>query len=240
MGGTAAGTGANASPEFRELAIEELKKLAGFNLRKPADPRTALQSHWACSQYSGSLKEFALEGTRIANDLRLLASGPMTGLGEILLPAVQPGSSIMPGKVNPSMLECLNMILYQILGSDFTVSLATQAGQLDLNVFGPVIIHNLLFVTQILINYLPVFREKCVEGIKADKERCRGYFEKSLSLAALLNPRIGYVAAAEVFKEALKRGKTVPEMVLEKRLLSQKELEELLDPQKVTGALDHD
>jgi len=238
LGGTAAGTGANTAPGFRRKAVTYLASLSGFPLRPAQDPRMALQSHWPIAAFSGGLRDLAVELIRIANDLRLLASGPTTGLAEIVLPAVQPGSSIMPGKVNPSLPECLNMVCFHVVGADVAVSLAAQAGQLDLNVMTPLAAHELTHATQLFINFLPVFTQKCVAGIRADEEQCRSYFGTSLSLAALLNPKIGYAKAAEVFKEALKRKMTVPELVLEKKLLTKKELDALFDPQAVTGFLD--
>ncbi|MBI4248612.1 MAG: aspartate ammonia-lyase [Elusimicrobia bacterium] len=235
LSGTAAGTGTNTKPGFRKSVLEHLSRISGLKLRPPADPRAALQSHWPLATVSGALKELALELIRISNDLRLLASGPTTGLAEIILPAVQPGSSIMPGKVNPSMAECLDMVAFQIVGLDCANNLAAQAGQLDLNVMTPLVAHNLTSATQYLINFLPVFTRKCVAGIQADTEKCNEYFGKSLSLAALLNPKIGYAKAAEVFKEALARKTTVGRVVLEKKLLTEAELEKLFHPKAVAG-----
>ena len=238
LGGTAAGTGANTAPGFRQRAIRHLSKITGLPLVAAADPRMALQSHQPLSAVSGALKELALELIRIANDLRLMCSGPTTGFAEIVLPAVQPGSSIMPGKVNPSILECLNMICFQIVGRDLAVSMAAQAGQMDLNVMTPLTAYDLLDSMQLLLNFLPQVERLCVRGIKADVDKCKEYFGKSLSLAALLNPKIGYAKAAEVFKEALARKATVHQIVLERKLLTQKQLDELFDPRKVAGALD--
>ena len=238
LGGTAAGTGTNASAAFREAAIRHLSRITGLDLRKAQDARMGLQSHWPLAAVSSGIKELALELIRIANDLRLLASGPTTGFAEIVLPAVQPGSSIMPGKVNPSMAECLDMICFQLVGYDQAVGLAAQAGQLDLNVMTPLSAANLLGGTQLLINFLPKFTHRCVQGIVADKEKCDEYFGKSLSLAALLNPVIGYAKAAEIFKEALAKKTTVPKLVLEKKLMTEDDLKKLFDPKAVTGILD--
>jgi aspartate ammonia-lyase len=238
LGGTAAGTGTNTAPGFREKAIAHLSKITKLKLAPAADPRMGLQSHQAISAYSSALKELALELIRISNDLRLLCSGPTTGFAEIVLPAVQPGSSIMPGKVNPSLIECLNMICFQIVGRDLAVNFCTQAGQMDLNVMTPLSAYNLLDSTQLLINFLPVVEKRCIRGILADKERCRHYFEASPSLATLLNPKIGYLKAAEVFKEAVAKKTTVPKVVLERKILNKKELDELFDPKVVAGALD--
>jgi aspartate ammonia-lyase len=183
----------------------------------------------ATQAVSSGLKELALELIRIANDLRLLASGPTTGLAEIELPPVQPGSSIMAGKVNPVMAECLNMVAFQVVGNDLAVSLAVQAGQLELNVMTPVIMHNLLSSIQLLGNYLPVFRKKCVEGIRVDKEHCASYLEKNPSLATFLSPHIGYLEASKIAKQALSQRRSVMEIALEKGLLKPEDLERIFD-----------
>lgn len=175
LGGTATGTGANAHPKYKRNAIRELAKMTGLPLMPARNAFEALQSARPAQAVSSALKELALELIRIANDLRLLSSGPTTGLSEITLPPVQPGSSIMPGKVNPVMAECLNMVAFQVVGNDLAVSLAVQAGQLELNVMTPIIMYNLLSSIRILTNYLPAFRQKCVEGIRVDKKRCEQY-----------------------------------------------------------------
>ena len=185
LGGTAAGTGANAHPKYKRLAIAELGKMTGFPLKPAENAFEALQSYRPVQAVSSGLKELALELIRVANDLRLLSSGPTTGLAEIELPPVQPGSSIMPGKVNPVMAECLDMVAFQVVGNDLTVSFAVQAGQMELNVMMPVIMHNMLFSIQILTSYLPVFRRKCVEGITVNEKRCFQYLEKNPALATL-------------------------------------------------------
>ncbi|MCW3999337.1 MAG: aspartate ammonia-lyase [Candidatus Bathyarchaeota archaeon] len=227
LGATATGTGANSHPDYEELAVAELAKLSGFPLHLACNSFEALQSHRRAQTVSSGLKELALELIRIANDLRLLASGPTTGLAEIVLPPVQPGSSIMPGKVNPVMAECLDMVAYQVVGCDAAVGLAVQAGQLDLNVMTPAIAYNMLFSIQILSNYLPVFTEKCVKGITVDEKRCEMYLEKNPSLATLLAPKIGYLEAAKVAKQAQAENRTVKEVALERGLLSREELERI-------------
>jgi aspartate ammonia-lyase len=227
LGGTATGTGANSHPDYKRLAVEELGLLAGFPLRPACNNFEALQSHRRAQTVSSGLKELALELIRIANDLRLMASGPTTGLAEIVLPPVQPGSSIMPGKVNPVMAECLDMVAYQVVGCDTAVSLAVQAGQLDLNVMTPSVAYNMLFSIQILSNYLPVFTKKCVEGITVDERRCEMYLEKNPSLATLLAPKIGYLEAAKIAKQAQAENRTVKEVALEKGLLTESELEQI-------------
>jgi aspartate ammonia-lyase len=184
---------------------------------------------------SSGLKELALELIRVSNDLRLLSSGPTTGLGEISLPPVQPGSSIMPGKVNPVMTECLGMVCFQVVGNDLAVALAVQAGQLELNVMTPVIMHNVLQSIQLLSNYLPVFREKCVKGIVADETRCAGYVDKNPSLAVFLSPYIGYLKASRVAQQALKEGRPVKKIVLEQKLLDPEDVERIFSRKYVLG-----
>jgi aspartate ammonia-lyase len=227
LGGTATGTGANAHPDYKQIAISELAKMTGFPLKPVKNNFEALQSHRPSQTVSSGLKELALELIRIANDLRLLASGPTTGLNEITLPPVQPGSSIMPGKVNPVMAECLDMVAFQVVGNDLAVSMAVQAGQLELNVMTPVIMYNLHFSIQILTNYLPVFRKKCIEGITVNEKRCLEYLEKNPSLATLLSPYIGYLEAAKIAKQAQQENRSVKEIALEKRLLKAEEIEKI-------------
>jgi len=227
LGGTATGTGANAHPDYKRKAIIELAKLTGFPLKPAKNNFEALQSHRPAQSVSSGLKELALELIRIANDLRLLASGPTTGLNEITLPPVQPGSSIMPGKVNPVMAECLDMVAFQVVGNDLATSLAVQAGQLELNVMTPTIMYNMLFSIQILANYIPVFTKKCVKGITVDEKRCEQYLEKNPSLATLLTPKIGYMEAAKIAKQAQAENRSVKEIALDKGLLKPEELEKI-------------
>jgi aspartate ammonia-lyase len=238
LGGTAAGTGLNAPAGFREKAIAKLSRMTGENLRLAADPREALQSRAAAGDYSAALRSFAVELGRIANDLRLLASGPVTGLDEIRLPPVQPGSSIMPGKVNPALLECLNMLCFQIVGFDTANSLAVGGGQLDLNVMMPLLAYNLTKGPQLLLNFLPVVRQKCIDGITANAEKCRRYLEESPSVVTALTPKIGYAAAAEVFKEAVARGELVKQVLLEKKILSEEELAAAMTKEALLGPLE--
>ncbi|MDT8781600.1 MAG: aspartate ammonia-lyase [Candidatus Bathyarchaeota archaeon] len=227
LGGTATGTGANSHPDYKKIAVAELAKLTGFPLVPAQNNFEALQSHRAAQTVSSGLKELALELIRVANDLRLLASGPTTGLNEVTLPPVQPGSSIMPGKVNPVMAECLDMVAFQVVGNDTAVSFAVQAGQLELNVMTPLIAYNMLFSIQILTNYLPVFTEKCVRGITVNEKRCEQYLEKNPSLATLLAPKIGYIEAAKIAKQAEKENRTVKEVALEKGVATKEELEKV-------------
>jgi aspartate ammonia-lyase len=235
LGGTATGTGANTHPRFKRIAIAELRRMTGFPLKPAKNAFEALQSCRDVQAVSSALKELALELIRIANDLRLLSSGPTTGLSEVELPAVQPGSSIMPGKVNPVMAECLNMVAFQVIGNDLTISFAVQAGQLELNVMTPVIMHNVLFSIQLLTNYLPIFRRKCVKGITVDKKRCAMYLEKNPALATLLSPSIGYLEASKIAKQALEQGRSVKEVALEKGLLKPEELEKIFNTKKLLG-----
>jgi aspartate ammonia-lyase len=237
LGGSAAGTGLNTEAGFREKAIARLSRLAGEEFRPAADPREALQSRAAAGDYSAALKAFAVELSRVANDLRLLASGPATGLDEIRLPAVQPGSSIMPGKVNPSLLECLDMLCFQIIGFDAANTLAVAGGQLDLNVMMPLLAYNLTRGPQLLVNFLPVFRQKCVDGIQANVAKCLHYLEESPSVITALTPRIGYARAAEIFKEAVARGVRVRHVLLEKKVLSESELDAAMTPEVLLGPL---
>jgi len=197
-----------------------------------------MQSQLAVSATSGALRNLALEITRITNDLRLLASGPQTGLAEIILPAVQPGSSIMPGKVNPSMLECMNQVLFHVIGSDTAIAYATQAGQLELNVMMPLMAFEILFSIEILKNFLPVFVDKCIRGIEADRKRCEAYYVSSPSLATALNPLIGYARAAEIAKESAKSGTPIPQLLREKKLLSEEEIARIFTPEFLAGQAD--
>jgi aspartate ammonia-lyase len=211
-----------------------LSDQTGFSLAPAEDFHEAMQSMRPFTEVSGALRNIAVELNRIANDLRLLSSGPSTGLAEISLPAVAPGSSAMPGKVNPSMLEMLNMVCYQIFGCDCAVSGAAQAGQLELNVMMPVIIFNLDFMIRILANALEEVRTRCIDGIDANTERCRQYAEGSMALVTALSPHIGYEKAAEVAKKALEEGMTLREIILRENLLSGERIDEILNPLNMT------
>ncbi|MGI8783401.1 MAG: aspartate ammonia-lyase [Acidobacteriota bacterium] len=234
IGGTAVGTGMNMPPGYRWKVCERLTRYTGVQFHAAGDPRELTQSNYAVAAASSALKNLALELTRLANDLRLLASGPFTGFDEINLPAVQPGSSIMPGKVNPVMAECLNMVAFQVIGNDLTISLAVQAGQLELNVMMPVMVYNLLHSIEILKNYLPVFVDKCIRGLTANEERCHYYFEHSPSLVTAINTIIGYSNAAEIAKESVKTGKTIRELIREKKILTDEQIEKIFNPEFMT------
>lgn len=230
LGGTATGTGANTPRGFRRRAVRHLARLTGLPLTPAKDIPMELQSHQPFTAVSSALKELALELIRVSNDLQLLASGPTTGLAEIRLPAVQPGSSMMPGKVNPSILECLKMVSFQVIGLDTSASLAAQAGQLDLNVNTPLTTYCILESARLFSNFLPQVTKRCVRGVKANTKRCRAYRDRSPSLVTLLAPRIGYTRAAALFQEADKKGMPVAKMITEHGLLTRQELERLLDP----------
>jgi len=234
IGGSAAGTGLNTHPQYRFKLVEYLRAWTNINWRNAPDMREAMQSNLPIAEASSALRLLALELTRICNDLRLLASGPTTGFAEIVLPAVQPGSSIMPGKVNPSMAEMLNMVCFQVIGNDLTVAMAVQAGQLELNVMMPVMAYNLHHSIEILKNALRAFTDRCVVGIVADADRCRRYAESSMALATALNTHIGYARAAEVVKRALREQKTIIDVVREEKLLTEAQIAQVLDPIKLT------
>ncbi len=234
MGGTAVGTGINIHPDYRRIVTERLAEISGLPLLAAEDYFEAMQSMAPFVALSGALRELAVELIRIANDLRLLSSGPRTGLGEITLPPVQPGSSIMPGKVNPVMAEVTDMIGFHVIGNDLTVAMAAQAGQLELNVMMPVINFNLLQSLEILANGVRLFTDRCVVGITANVERCRELAGKSIGLATILNPSIGYEAAAAVAKEATARGKSLRDVVVEKKILSPEEADRILNPAAMT------
>ena len=234
IGGSAVGTGLNAHPRYPRLVVKRLSALTGLRLHPAADLRAAMQSQFPLASVSGGLRNLALELIRIGNDLRLLTSGPLTGFNEIVLPALQPGSSIMPGKVNPVMGELLDMVAFQVVGCDTVVALAVQAGQLELNVMMPAMIWNVLHATEILKNTCHVVATRCIEGIRANREVCERYAYLSPSIATALNPVIGYSRAAEVVKKSLKTGKTIPEVCLEDKVLTEKELKDILDPHRMT------
>ncbi len=238
IGGTAAGTGINTPRGYRFAVVRYLNEMTGLDLEAIDDLREGMQSQLPIAAVSGAYRNLALELTRITNDLRLLASGPQTGLAEIFLPAVQPGSSIMPGKVNPSMLECMNQILFHIIGADTTIAFAVQAGQLELNVMMPLMAFEMLFSIEILKNFLPVFVEKSIQGIEADRARCQAYYISSPSLATALNPLIGYARAAELAKESAKSGKPIPQLLREKKLLSEEEIAQIFTPEFLAGQAD--
>jgi aspartate ammonia-lyase len=234
IGGTAVGTGINAEPEYPALMVKHLKQVSGLELREGRDRIQLMQSMGDIASFSGALRAYVLDLNKIANDIRLLASGPRTGLAEIMLPAVQPGSSIMPGKVNPSIAEMVNQVCFQALGLDQTVALAAEAGQLELNVMMPVITHNIVFALIIVGNASRVLAERCVDGIEADAAQCAYWLERSPALVTALAPKIGYAEAAKLAKEAVATGLTVKQLLAQKQLLPPDELEEVLDLRAMT------
>jgi aspartate ammonia-lyase len=234
IGGSAVGTGLNAEPQYPALMVRHLSELTGLELSEGRDRVQLMQSMGDATALSGALRTYAVDLSKIANDVRLLASGPRTGLAEIRLPAVQPGSSIMPGKVNPVIAEMVNMVCYQVMGNDATVAAAAEAGQLELNVMMPVIAHNLFFAMAILTSASRVFAERCVAGIEADEIQAAYWLERSPAIVTALAPRIGYAEAAKLAKEAVEKNVTVRELVAEKGILPAEELDRLLDLRSMT------
>ncbi|MEP7324764.1 MAG: lyase family protein, partial [Gemmatimonadota bacterium] len=234
IGGTAVGTGLNAEPRYPGLMVKHLSQISRLELTEGRDRVQLMQSMGDIATFSGAIRAYVLDLNKIANDIRLLASGPRTGLAEISLPAVQPGSSIMPGKVNPSIAEMVNQVCYQALGCDTTVALAAEAGQLELNVMMPVITHNIVFGMIIVGNASRVFAERSVAGIEADEAMCAHWLERSPALVTALAPKLGYAESAKLAKEAIATGLTVKELVTKKGLLKGKELEEVLDLRAMT------
>jgi aspartate ammonia-lyase len=234
LGATAVGTGLNAGPEFASLAVARLREWVGIDVRPAANYFRVTQSMGDVLSYSGGVRRLAVELGKVASDLRLLSMGPLAGLAEIALPAVQPGSSIMPGKVNPSVPEMVNQVCYQVIGCDAAVTAACEAGQLELNVMMPVIAWNMIHATTILREAMRALRERTVEGILADIERCRQLLERSTAVATALSPYIGYAATAEIAKESVKTGRPIRELVLERGLLDAARLDRVLSPEAMT------
>ncbi len=234
LGGSAVGTGVNSVPGFRARAVAELGRLTGLPLVVARDPFETMQSRWPLGFASAWMRTLALELVRIANDLRLLSSGPATGFDEIRLPEIQPGSSIMPAKVNPSAAECLDMIAFHVVGADAATALAVQAGQLEINVMMPLAAYEVLFSAEILTNYLPVFARTCVDGIRPNRERLTRFLADSTALATVLTPRLGYLKVAEVLHEAERTRRPVRELLVAKGLLTPDEVEALLGEAALT------
>jgi fumarate hydratase class II len=230
LGGTAVGTGLNAHPEFAARVIRRLAERTGLPFVAAPNRFEAMAGKDAAVETSGALKTIATSLTKIANDIRWLASGPRCGIGEISIPSLQPGSSIMPGKVNPVIPESVLMVAAQVVGNDTTITLAGMSGTFELNVMMPLIAYNLLQSIEILANASALLAARCVEGIEANRERCEELVERSLAMVTALVPRIGYDAAAEIAKESVRTGRTVRELCREKRVLPEDELNEALDP----------
>ena len=234
LGGTATGTGLNARPKYAETAITEINRLTGLSFRKADNTFEAMQSKDATVEASGLLKTIATSLMKISNDLRLLNSGPRTALGEIDLPAMEPGSSIMPGKVNPVIPEALGLVAAQVYGNDTAIGICGSLGQLELNVMMPVIAYDLLQSIEILANGSRILGEKCVAGITADKKRCMDYAERTLMMVTRLTPKIGYDNAAKITKKAMAENKSLRQVVLEEGILPKDKLDDVLDLKKMT------
>ena len=228
LGGTAVGTGANTPRGYRKAVISELARVSKLPLRPQKNMQYSLQSKFPVANASSALKNFAIELGKVSNDIRLMASGPVAGLSELGIPAVHAGSSIMPGKVNPSLAECMNMICFSVIGNDTTVSFAAQAGQFELNVMLPGMLKAVLDSTDMLTNFLPIFSANLIEGLTANQNKLRENIENSPVIVTLLTPKIGYLKSAELFKESLKSGKTIRELVVTKKLMTDKEVTALM------------
>lgn len=237
MGGTAIGTGLNAPAGFGQSCADHLAKITGKPVRLAVDLVEATQDTQPFVLYSSGLKSLAIKLSKICNDLRLLASGPRAGLHEINLPAMQPGSSIMPGKVNPVIPEVVNQVCFKAIGNDLVVTLAAEAGQLQLNVMEPVIIYSILESQTMFMNAADTLREHCVNGITANDDICRRFVEHSIGVVTALNPLLGYETATHLAAEALKTGKGIVELVREKKLLSEEQINTVLDPRSMTGTV---
>jgi aspartate ammonia-lyase len=234
LGGSAVGTGINTHPDYRAKAVANLARISGQELIPAGDMRWAMQSTACMAEVSAALRGLALEIIRIANDIRLLSSGPNTGFAEISLPSLQPGSSIMPGKINPVMPELAAMVSFQVIGNDTAVAYAVQAGQLELNVMMPTMAYSVLQSIAILGNMLRQFNDRCVAGITANADRCQSYAQSTVSLATALNPYIGYAKAAEIVKQSVATGESIIAIARAKKLLTEEEIAEILDPVNMT------
>lgn len=235
LGATAVGTGVNAPKGYKEMAIDYLSKTSHLELKPSPNMYYSLQSKYDIANCSSALRNLALELIKMANDLRLMASGPIVGFAEILIPAVHAGSSIMPGKVNPSLAECLNMICFNIVGNDVSVAMAAQAGQFELNVMLPGMLKCVLDSTDMLKNFLPIFASNMIDGLKDNRKKLESYVEKSPILVTLLTPYIGYKNAAEIYKESSKANKTIKELVLSTGLMKEEEIDKALSQENIIG-----
>jgi aspartate ammonia-lyase len=240
LGGSAAGTGMNTHPQYRDRVAQILSELINYPLQPAPNMMAAMQSMAPFVNVSGALRNLAQDCVKISHDLRLMDSGPKTGLKEIQLPPVQPGSSIMPGKYNPVMAEMTSMVCFQVMGYDSAIALASQAGQLELNVMMPLIAYNLIHSIEILGNTLAALTRQCLGEITANRDRCLAYAEGSLALVTALNPHIGYLNAAAVAKESLESGKSLRQIVLERGLMSSEELAKVLDLEKMSAMVNRE
>ena len=234
IGGSAVGTGVTVEPEYPGLMVKHLSAMSGLSLRAGEDRIQLMQSMGDAAAFSSQLKVLALDLSKIVSDLRLMVSGPRTGLDEIILPAVQPGSSIMPGKINPSIPEMVNQVCFQVVGNDACIAASAEHGQLELNVMMPVIAYNLLLSMQILTNSARVLDERCVRGIQANREQCAFWLERSAALATALAPQIGYARAAEISKQSVKENVLIRELVHREKVLPPDQIDEVLDLRKMT------
>ena len=234
MGATAVGTGLNADPTYIKSVVRNLSVLSGLPLKGAENLIDATQNTDCYTEVSANLKVCMINMSKIANDLRLMASGPRDGLFEIILPARQPGSSIMPGKVNPVMAEVVNQVAFQVIGNDLTISSASEAGQFELNVMEPVLFFNLIQSISTMTNVFKVFTEKCLVGIKANAEHLKEYVEKSVGIITAVNPHIGYELAAQIAKEAYATGASVRELCIKSGALTAEQLDKILDPYAMT------
>src|SRR3972149_1528357 len=228
LGGTAVGTGANTPKGYKNIAVSELSRISKFPLKPQQDMQYSLQSKFAIANLSSALRNLAVELGRISNDIRLMASGPIAGLSELGIPVVHAGSSIMPGKVNPSLAECMNMVCFNIIGNDSVVAMSAQAGQFELNVMLPVMLKCVLESTDMLRKFVPIFSRNLIDGLSANKQKLRQYIENSPIIVTLLSPKLGYQTSAELYKESLKTGRTIRQLVISKGLLSEKQVKALL------------
>jgi aspartate ammonia-lyase len=233
MGGTAIGTGINADPEYSEKVIAHLREITGLDMILAPNLVEATQDTGAFVMYSSALKRLAVKLSKISNDLRLLSSGPRAGLNEINLPKMQPGSSIMPGKVNPVIPEVVNQIAFKVIGNDLTVTMAAEAGQLELNVMEPVIAQSIFESIEMLKNGMATLLYRCVQGITANEEHCRQQVENSIGLVTALSPVLGYEVCNQLAKEALEANRSVYDLAIEKKLLSKAQLDDLLKPENM-------
>jgi aspartate ammonia-lyase len=235
LGGTAVGSGANSPTGYPEVSIRYLRDISGLNMISSENFYYALQSRFDVTCYSSSMRNLALELIKLANDVRLMASGPTAGFAEIVIPAVHAGSSIMPGKINPSLAECLNMICFNVIGNDLAVTMASQAGQFELNVMLPGMLKWVLDSMDMLRNFLPVFTANLIEGIQANEDKLSMYVYKSPVLVTVLNPYIGYVKASEIYKKALETNRNVKDIVVEEGLMKAEDIEKVFSRSNLIG-----
>ena len=238
LGGTAIGTGITADRRYAPLAVQHLSEITGMEMILAGDLVEATSDMGAFVMFSSALKRLAVKLSKISNDLRLLSSGPLTGLNEINLPEMQPGSSIMPGKVNPVIPEAMNQIAFHVIGNDHVVTMASEAAQLQLNYAEPVLVYKIMESMQELTNGMNMLGDKCIKGITANREICQGYVDNSVGVVTALNPYLGYENSSRIAKTALKSGRRVVDLVLEEQLLTEDQLKEILKPENMVAPLD--